>query len=441
MTYDYDLVVIGAGSAGLAAARRASSLGKKVAIAEKNHVGGTCANRGCIPTKLMVHAAELAQSFAITKSYGWGEYSPQFDWPSFKQSMDAHLQSIRDSLVEGLDDIELIRGEAQFVDAHTLEVDNKKITAEYILIAVGSKPMMPDLPGIEHAIDSKAALQLDELADSYVVVGGGYIGVEFAQIYRCFWKKVTLVDSNPYVLDGFDEAIQKRARETLESDGVMVIDEARLESIQKTADGFRTVLDNGKEIEAQQVLCALGRKPNTEQLNTDAVGIATKKGNVVVDEFKRTAVDNIFAVGDCTDTVMLTPVAKAEGEAAVDTMFGEARKVDCRWVPSAVFMHPEHAMVGPTESEAKEQEIKYEVVESTFTPLKYAMAEGADMTSHLKLLFTPESEEIISVHLSAPRAADLVQMLVPALKKGLTMSELRETIAIHPSTGEELFCL
>lgn len=441
MAYDYDLVIIGGGSAGLSAARQASKRGKKVAIAEKNHIGGTCVNRGCIPTKLMVYASEFVQSSALAQSYGWSECDRTFDWPTFKQSMNNHLQSIRESIADSLEGIEIIKGEAQFVDAHTLEINDQKITTDYVLVAVGSKPMMPDLPGIEHAIDSKTALQLDELADSFIVVGGGYIGVELAQFYRHLGKKVTIVDSNPHVLDKFDATIQARARETLERDGVIVVDEARLESIEKTADGYRTILDNGKELEAEQVLCALGRKPNTAQLNTDTVGLELKKGSIVVDDFKRTNVDNIFAVGDCTDTIMLTPIAKKEGEAAVDTMFGEPRKLDYRWVPSAVFIHPEHAMVGPTENEAKEQNIDYTVVESTFTPLKYAMPENAGMTSHIKVLVTPETEEIISVHLSIPRAADLVQMLVPALKKGLTLAELRETIAVHPSTGEEMFCL
>lgn len=441
MDYDYDLVVIGAGSGGLAAARRAKALGKRVAIAEKNLVGGTCVNRGCIPTKLMIYAAEFAQSPSLAKKYGWTDCEAKFDWSLFKQSMHEHLHSIRESQLEGLDGIDLLRGEAQFVDAHTLEVDQQKITSEFVLIAVGSKPLMPDLPGMEHAISSKDVFDLEQLADSFVIAGGGYIGVEFAQIFRYFGCEVTLVDSNPHVLDGFDHAIQKRAKETLERDGVRVVDQARLESIEKTADGFKTLLDNGKEIEAKQVLCALGRVPNTKGLNLDAVAVTLEKGNVVVDEFKRTAVDNIFAVGDCTKTIMLTPVAKAEGEAAVETMFGEARQVDYRWVPSAVFMHPEHAMVGPTEKEAKEQNIDYKVVEDTFTPLKFAMADGDSMTSHLKLLVSPKREEILSVHLSMPRSADLVQMLVPALKKGLTLSDLREVIAVHPSTGEELFCL
>lgn len=438
---DYDLVVVGAGSGGLAAARRAKKLGKRVAIAEKNQVGGTCVNRGCIPTKLMIYAAEFARSPEIAKNYGWLDCSSRFDWATFKQSMHSHLESIRHSQVQNLDGIDILRGEAQLKDAHTLSVGEQTVTTEFTLLAVGSKPLMPDLPGIEHALTSKDIFQLDSLAKSYAIVGGGYIGVEFAQIFRYLGSKVTLVDSNPDVLDGFDSAIQKRAKETLERDGVIVVDRARLESIEKTANGFKTRLDNGKEIEADQILCALGRKPNTESLDLDSVGVELKKGNVAVDEYKRTSVENIFAVGDCTNTIMLTPVAKAEGEAAVETMFSAARQMDYRWVPSAVFMHPEHAMVGPTEEEAKEQNLDYKVLENTFTPLKYAMADAAEMTSHMKVLVNPQSEEILSVHLSAPRAADLIQMLVPALKKGLTLSELRETIAVHPSTGEEIFCL
>lgn len=438
--YDYDLVVIGSGSGGLAAARRARKLGKRVAIAEKNVIGGTCVNRGCIPTKLMIYAAEFARSQQLAGDYGWSECNRQFDWKAFKQRMDSHVKSIRESQIKGLEGIDILRGQAKFVDAHTVEIDQQQVSAQFVLLAVGARPNMPDIPGIDCAIDSKDVFEIEDLAATFVIVGGGYIGVEFAQVFRCFGREVTVVDSNPHVLDGFDGDIQKRVKKILEKDGVKVIDSARLKEIEKAENGFTAILE-GDTVSASQVMCALGRKANIETLNLEAVKVTTQKGKIVVDEYKRTQENNIFAVGDCTDTIMLTPVAKAEGEAAVDTMFSEPRQLDYRWVPSAVFIEPEVAMVGPTEAEASEQGLNFEVKCSTFTPLRNAMASVEPTEALIKLIVDRDSQQILGVHLVAPRAADLVQMLVPALKKGLTLSELKETISVHPSTGEELFSL
>lgn len=440
--YDYDLVVVGSGSGGLSASRTARDLGKRVAIIEKNTVGGTCVNRGCIPTKLMVYAAEFAKSQKISGDYGWsGGDSPKFDWQTFKQAMDNHVRSIRESQIEGLEGIDLLRGEAQFIDEHTLTVNDQQVSAEFVLLAVGAKPKMPDLPGIEYALDSKDIFELEALPESFVVVGGGYIGVELAQVFRCYGCEVTVVDSKPHVLDGFDKEVQARVRQILEDDGIKVVDNARLKEIEKAEGGFTVTLDDGTTESASQVICALGRSANIETLNLDVVGVTTHKGKIVVDEHKRTESKNVFAVGDCTDTVMLTPVAIAEGAAAVKTMFGKPKKIDYRWVPSAVYMHPEVAMVGPTEEEAKAQGLDFEKACSTFTPLKYGMAKSDSMEAFVKFLVEPESQKIISLHLVAPRAADMIQMLVPGLKKGLTLDELNDTIPVHPSAGEELFCV
>ncbi len=441
--HDYDLLVVGSGSGGLSAAKTARDMGKRVAIAEKNKVGGTCVNRGCIPTKLMVYAGEFAKSQKIAGDYGWAGSDRTFDWQRFKQAMDSHVEAIRESQIEGLEGIDLLRGQAEFVDKHTLTVDGEKITAEFVLLAVGARPKMPDLPGIEYALDSKDIFELEALPESWVVVGGGYIGVELAQVLRCYGCEVTVVDSKPHVLDGFDAQVQKRVRQILEDDGIKVVDQARLKEIEKTDDGFTVILESNTTESttesAQRVICALGRSANVETLNLDAVGVTTQKGKIVVDEYKRTEAQNVFAVGDCTDTIMLTPVAIAEGKAAVETIFGEPTKVDYRWVPSAVYMHPEVAMVGPTEETAAEQGLDFEKVCSTFTPLKYGMAKSDSMEAFMKLLVEPKSQQIISLHLVAPGAADMIQMLVPALKKGLTLEELNETIPVHPSTGEELF--
>ncbi len=438
--YDYDLVVVGAGSGGLSASRTARDLGKRVAIAEKNAVGGTCVNRGCIPTKLMIYAAEFAKSQKISGDYGWcGGDSPKFDWQKFKQAMDSHVQSVRESQIEGLEGIDLLRGEAKFIDEHTLTVDGRQVSAEFVLLAVGSRPSMPDLPGIAYALDSKDIFELAALPKSWVIVGGGYIGVEIAQVFRCYGCEVTVVDSEPHVLNGFDGQVQVRVRQILEDDGIKIVGSARLQEIEKGDNSFKVILSDHTTESASQVICALGRSANIETLNLDAAGVTTYQGKVVVDEYKRTESKNVFAVGDCTDTIMLTPVAIAEGKSAVKTMFGDPHKIDYRWVPSAIYMHPEVAMVGPTEEAAKAQGLNFETICKTFTPLKYGMAKSDAMEAFIKFLVEPETQKIISLHVVAPGAADLVQMLVPALKKGLTLDELNDTIPVHPSTGEELF--
>ena len=446
-SYDYELVVIGAGSGGLAAAKRAAKLGKKVAIADKGHLGGTCVNRGCIPTKLMICAAEFAKQQSLASDYGWANQKRQsdrtFDWASFRQKMNSHVQSLREMQAENLADtgVDILRGQVEFAGAHTLKLNDRKITAQYVLIAVGSRPKLPDIEGIDYALDSRDVFDLESLPKSLLIVGGGYIGVELAQVMRYYGCEVTVVDSQPHVLDGFDCDVQKRVKQILIDDGIKVIDNARLEKIEQTGSGLTATLENGKQVEADKVLCALGRTANIDTLNLEAVGVTAHKGKIVVDEHKRTKEENVFAVGDCTDTIMLTPVAIAEGEAAVETMFGgKATEINYRWVPSAVFLHPEVAMVGPTEEEAKEQGEDFEVVSTTFTPLRYAFS-AEPLEATIKLIVRPSDQQILGVHMVAPRAADLVQTLVPALKKGLSVNELREIIPIHPSTGEEIFSL
>lgn len=437
--YDYELVVIGAGSSGLAAAKRAAKLNKKVAIVEKNVLGGTCVNRGCIPTKLMTYAADFAKQQAIARDYGWTNPKGRFDWSVFKQAMDNHIESIRQSQAESLSGVDIVRGQAEFVDAHTLTVEGQKITTKFILLAVGGRPKMPDIPGIEHAIDSRDAIDLKTLPDSIVVVGGGYIGVEFSQVLKNLGCEVSLVESNPFVLDGFDCDVQARVKQFLVDDGVEVVDGVRLKEIVKAENRLIAKLSNDRTIQAEQVLCALGRTPNTDRINLDAVGIETKKGMVVVNQQGRTQVSNIFAVGDCTATMLLTPVAKAEGTAAVETMFtGHNTSVDYRWIPSAVFTHPEVAMVGLREQEARDQYEHIEVKANTFTPLKYAIA-SSTLEAFIKVVLDAENQKVLGLHMVCPRAADLVQAMVPALKKGLSLSELSEIVAIHPSTGEEMF--
>lgn len=439
--YDYELVVIGAGSGGLAAARQAAKLGKRVAIAEKDDIGGTCVNRGCIPTKLMIYAAQFAKQQQVAGSYGWVNPEGLFDWPDFKQAMDKYIESLRQTQTENLENIDILRGEATFIDPHTLKIDEDAITAEYILIAVGSRPLMPDLPGIEHALTSRDIFHLETLPDSFLIVGGGYIGVEFSQVLSSFGCRVTLVDSNPNVLNTFDQDIQNRVKQILVNDRVRVVDGVRLKEIEKGTGTLIAVLDNGWTLKAQKILCALGRNANIDTLNLDATDVTRKKNKIVVNAQGQTQEPNIFAVGDCTDRMLLTPVAKAEAAVAIKAMFSnKTPEVDYFWIPSAVFMHPEVATVGLTEEQARKQHGLVEVHCNEFTPLKYAIVpESPD--AFIKLVVLPSSQQIVGVHLIAPKAADIVQALVPALEKGLTKDELDRTIGIHPSIGEEIFAM
>ncbi len=441
--YDYELVVIGAGSGGLSAAKRAAKLGKKVAIVERNVIGGTCANRGCVPTKLMAYAAGFAKQREISSDYGWRDASHSgsaFDWPTFKQAMDQHIEAIRDSITESLEGIDILRNTAKFIDAHTLQIGEKEVTAEFVLLAVGGRPKMPDIPGIEYAIDSRDAINFETLPKSLMIAGGGYIGVELAQIFCSMGCEVTLVESNPFLLDGFDEAVQQRTKQFLIDGGVKIFDDVRLKDIEKDSDGFVATLSDGTTISANKILCALGRTANTDTLNLEVTDVVTDKGMVEVGEGGRTRSPNIFAIGDCTATMLLTPVAKAEGTAAVSTMF-EAEKVsiDYGWIPTAVFTHPEVAMIGLTEEAARRQSDSVAIKSKTFAPLKYAMT-ASSLEAFIKLVIDENSQQILGVHMVGPRAADIVQGLTPALKKGLTMDELREVIAVHPSSGEEMFC-
>lgn len=439
--YDYELVVIGAGSGGLSAARQAAKMGRRVAIAEKSDIGGTCVNRGCIPTKLMINAAQFAKQQKLAGSYGWVNPEGLFDWPDFRQAMDDYIDSLRQTQTKNLDDIEVLRGRATFIDNHTLEVDGQKVTTKFVLIAVGSRPMMPDIEGIEHALTSRDIFQLDELPESILIAGGGYIGVEFSQILQSFGCRVTLVDSNPQVLNSFDKDIQKRVKQILLDDGVQVVADVCLKEIEQGNNSFTALLDDGSTYAAKQILCALGRQPNIDTLNLDAVGVTTKKGKIVSDEQGRTQESNIFAIGDCTDKMMLTPVAKAEATVTVNAMFNdEQSKVDYLWIPSAVFMYPEVATVGLTERAAQERYGQVETHANTFTPLKYAMASESP-EAFIKLLVDGQTENIVGIHLISPRAVDIVQSLVPALEKGLTKDELDQTVGIHPSVGEEVFAL
>ncbi|MEM7581670.1 MAG: FAD-dependent oxidoreductase, partial [Cyanobacteria bacterium P01_A01_bin.80] len=326
MTYDYDLFIMGAGSAGAAAASKAASLGLRVAVAEQEALGGTCLNRGCIPKKLIVYAADFALHNKIAPDYGWSKSSSHFDWTQFIRSVHKQIDRINSSYQEKFEKngIELIRGHATFVNAHTIKVDERKVTADKILIAVGARPFIPDIPGIEYAITSREMFHLPYLPKRLAIIGGGYIGVEFSSMMSALGCRVTVIDTSETILEGFDDDIRKTLQESLSKRGVKFINNSTAAEIKHYEEGLLLTV-NGKykkTIAADSILVATGRAPNTEKLDLDNAQVEMGEKNAIqVDEYSRTNQENIFAVGDCTNRLQLTPAAKSEAVAFVNTVF------------------------------------------------------------------------------------------------------------------------
>ncbi|MGB3135454.1 MAG: glutathione-disulfide reductase [Nodosilinea sp.] len=444
--FDYDLLVIGAGSAGLAAATAAAECGVKVAIADPGALGGTCVNRGCIPKKFMVYAADVARQQRLAKSYGWANLSGEFDWPTFKNAVNQEIEQIRQSYQSKLDKagITVIRSAARFVDPHQVELGDQTISADKIIIATGGKPTKLDLPGIETGLTSRDMFKLEALPKQITIVGGGYIGVEFSDILATLGCRVTLIDKHEWILSGFDQDIRKTLHQSLINQGIEILPETSLKAIRTDDSGTHVAL-SGKHDEPLQtdtILLALGRTPNLEGLNLEAAGVDVKEEAIAVDEYSRTSQSSIFAVGDCTDRLPLTPVAKAEGVAAAKTLFTDRpQSVSYRWIPSAVFCCPEAATVGWSEAKARDHDdLDIEVHCSRFTPLRYQLA-PEDHKSLIKLVVNAKSQEILGLHLIGDDAAEMIQGFVPALQRGLTLTELNQTIGLHPTSGEEVFAL
>lgn len=447
MTYDFDVFIIGAGPAGLAAAKRAAQFpGVKVAIAEQENLGGCCVNRGCTPKKLMVYASDFAAAIAEAGDYQWEPCSSRFHWQSFRDKRDRELQRLRQKQQEALEQsgVQLLRGQAQFVDAHSVCIDNQKYTASNILVAVGGKPIKPDIPGIEHTITSNELLEIDQLPERIAIIGGGYIGVEFASILRGFGCDVTVMNRESCILEGFDCDLRSFVREGLIQRGIQSLCSTTTDHIVRTSEGICLHLtgDCPKTITADIVLCAIGRAPNLEGLGLESAGVEFDKKAIAVNEQGRTSQPHIYAVGDCTNRMQLTPVARAEAGIAIDAMFGKAASsLDYGLVPSAVLSRPEASSVGLTESQAREQ--YGEAVQcycKEFRPLRYSLTEYQPKTL-LKLVVGGNSDRVLGIHMVGEQAAEIVQSAAIALHRNVTRQELEQTIGVHPSDAEELFSL
>jgi len=439
--YDFDMFTIGAGSGGVASSRRAGSYGARVAICEDDRVGGTCVLRGCVPKKLLVYGSHFRHEFEDAAGYGWTVPEPKMDWKKLQAAKDKELDRLNSVYKRLLRDsgVQLIEGRGRVVDPHTVEVAGKRYTAANILIATGSRAYMPELMGIEHAITSDGALSLPELPRRVIIVGGGYIAVEFAGIFNALGAKVTMLIRGDTLLRGFDDDVRSFLTQEMRKKGVDIRSEIFVRDLEKRSDGTLSVLTKtGDTLEADTVLFATGRVPNTRGIGLEEVGVKlTPRGAVEVDAGSRSSVESIYAVGDVTDRINLTPVAIGEGRALAETLFNNnPMLMDHAGVPSAVFSQPPVCTVGLTELEARELHGQVDVYVSSFKPMKFTLS-GRDERTMMKVVAERASGRVLGFHMVGQDAPEIVQGLAVALKCGVTKKQLDSTVGIHPTAAEE----
>ena len=440
---NYDLIVIGGGSGGVRAARIAAGHGAKVAICEEYRYGGTCVIRGCVPKKMMVYAAHFQEDFHDSASYGWNTRIESFDWNTLISNKDIEidrLNKIYENLLSNAG-VEVLHGTGRLLDANTVSVNDQNYQTDKILIATGGTPFMPQIPGIEHAISSNEVFHLEEQPKSAVVVGGGYIAVEFAGIFNGLGTDTSLVYRGPQILRGFDEDIRNHLAKEIVKKGIDLQTENNIESIELSDDQRKRVtFTDGSEKVVDCVLFATGRTPNTDALDLSKAGVALgKKGEIPVDQHSRTNVDNIFAVGDVTNRIALTPVATMEGHCFADTFFDNNERIaDHENVPSAVFSQPPIGSVGLSEEQARDKYKKVDTYSSEFRILKHTLTENTERTL-MKLIVDADSDVVVGAHMVGPEAAEIMQGIAIAVKAGAKKADFDATVGIHPSTAEE-FC-
>ncbi|WP_417319252.1 glutathione-disulfide reductase [Erythrobacter aureus] len=442
--YDFDLFTIGGGSGGVRASRVAAAHGAKVAIAEEHRVGGTCVIRGCVPKKMLVYGAHFAEDLKDARNFGWKTENCEFDWAVLRDNVLKDVDRLEGAYTDTLEnhDVAIFHERAEITGPHEITLaSGRKVTAKYILIATGARPRLPECEGAEHAITSNEAFHLDKLPERIIIAGGGYIANEFAGIFNEFGSKVTLVNRSDKLLRGYDPALVDRLLQISIMKGIEFKFNTKFEYIKPCEDGgYFVKLTDCDEERVDQVMFATGRVPNVEGLGLDKAGIEVgDNGEIKVDRFSKTNVDHIYAVGDVTDRVQLTPVAIREGQAFADTVFGghEPLAVDHSCIPSAVFSHPPIAAVGMTEGEAKNKLGSVKVYQSDFRPMKNVLA-GRNERSLFKMVCDGESGEIVGIHMIAPEAAEMMQAAAIAVKAGLTKDDFDATTAIHPTMAEEL---
>jgi glutathione reductase (NADPH) len=438
--YDYDLFTIGAGSGGVRASRMSASFGAKVAVAEELYLGGTCVNVGCIPKKLLVYAAHYGEDFSDAAGFGWSVAEPRLDWARLIANKNKEINRLNGVYRKLLGDagVEILDGHAEVLDPHTVSLGGRKITAKYILVAVGSWPAVPRFPGFEHAITSNEAFYLSSLPRRVVIVGGGYIGVEFAGIFHGLGAHTTQLYRGKSFLRGFDDDIRIALADEMRKRGIDLRLQTDIVKIEKTGDVLRATLTDGSLVEAEQIMYATGRLPKTRGLGLEKAGVQlSATGAVLVDEYSRSNVENIYAIGDCTDRMMLTPVAIAEGMAVANTLFNDKpTRPSYLNVPTAVFSTPNCGTVGLTEAEARARDLKIDIYRSFFRPLKHTLT-GREERTMMKLVVDQTTDRVLGCHMVGSDAGEIIQGLAVALNCGATKAQFDATIGIHPTAAEE----
>ena len=440
--YDYDLFVIGAGSGGVRAARLASELGARVGVAEEYRVGGTCVIRGCVPKKLLVYGSQYGSEFVDARAFGWTCQDLRFDWPTLIHNVRREVDRLNGVYTRTLERAGVVRFLARAVleSPHEVKLADRDATrsAKTILVATGSRPMIPDLPGKEHLISSNECFELEQLPGSIVIIGAGYIGMEFASIFAGLGVAVTVLYRGDQILRDFDMELRDGLAEAMRNRGVDLRMETVVASVEKEGSGYRVRLKRGDSIAADLVMAATGRLPNTMGMGLEKVGVELGwDGRLVVDEFSKSAVDNIYAVGDVTHRLNLTPVAIHEATAFAETLFNNTpTPVDHTFIPTAVFSQPEIGTVGLTEEKAREMYRSVDIYKANFRPLR-SMVSGRDEKMLMKLVVDKESDKVVGCHILGGDAAEIVQMAAIAVRLGATKAQFDATMALHPSAAEE----
>ena len=444
MAFDYDLFVIGAGSGGIRASRISHHLGAKVAVAENYRIGGTCVIRGCIPKKLLSYAAHYAEDFEDARGFGWSIEGASFSWPALIANKDREIARLSKVYTDGFAKvgITVIEDTARLVDSHTVEIGGRRVTAENILVATGGGPVKPSIPGIEHAITSNEAFELPALPKRILMVGGGYVAMEFAGIFHGLGAEVTLSYRGEQILRGFDDDVRKHLHDEMGKKGVRILLKSTVSSIARRADGTLEATLSGGKHQCDAVMVATGRAPNTARLGLAEIGVnLDEEGGVVVDRFCRSSVANIYAVGDVTNRIALTPVAVREGGAVAMTLFGGAETpVDLDDVSSAVFSQPPVGTVGLTEAKAVEKFGKVDIYKASFRPLRHTLS-GRDERTLVKLVVDASTQRVVGAHMAGADSPEIIQGIAIAVKAKLTKAQFDATIGIHPTAAEEFLTL
>lgn len=440
---DVDLFVIGAGSGGVRAARIAASYGARVMIAEEFRVGGTCVIRGCVPKKLLVYASRFSHDFEDAAGYGWTiPEKPTFSWPTLIANKDREIDRLEAAYVATLErwKVQIVRARAVIEDANTVRLSTgETVRTKTILIATGGWPHMgPNIPGLEHVISSNEAFHLEELPQRIVIQGGGYIAVEFACVFAGLGSKVTLVYRGENILRGFDDDIREHLRLEMQARGIKVLCGHTVDAVEKQGDEYLSKLSDGSTVAADKVMFAIGRRPNVMGIGCEALKMECHEhGGIEVDEYSRTSVPNVYAIGDVTNRVNLTPVAIREGHAFADTLYGnKPTAVDHTIIPTAVFSEPELGVIGLTEAQAREQ-FDTDVYKTSFRPLKATLSGRAGRV-FMKLLVDAATNRVVGCHIAGPDAGEMIQLVAIAMKMKATKADFDGTMAVHPTMAEEL---